>query len=118
MSGVLEYDSNNSGGSWWLKDKDWHALEAAGWTVDWVKPGDMFVREDGRYLGALATGAEKHVPSPAEGVAEWERITGQSASDEGCNCCGRPHNFTFKDAETGKISYLDHTYAAVRSEWS
>lgn len=31
----LEYDSNNSGGDWWLKDKDWAAMEKAGWTVEW-----------------------------------------------------------------------------------
>jgi hypothetical protein len=31
----VEYRSNNSGGSWWLKDKDWRALERAGWVVAW-----------------------------------------------------------------------------------
>ena len=31
----VEYDSNNSGGNWWLDDNDWKALEAAGWKVDW-----------------------------------------------------------------------------------
>jgi len=34
--GILYYDSNNSGGSWWLKDEDWKALEEAGWTVHWA----------------------------------------------------------------------------------
>lgn len=33
---VVEYDSNNSGGSWWLKDEDWAALEKAGWYVQWL----------------------------------------------------------------------------------
>lgn len=33
--GYVEYDSNNSGGHWWLKDEDWKALEAAGWKVVW-----------------------------------------------------------------------------------
>ena len=32
----VEYSSNNSGGSWWLKDEDWKALEAAGWKVVWA----------------------------------------------------------------------------------
>jgi hypothetical protein len=32
----VEYNSNNSGGGWWLQDKDWQKLEAAGWTVDWL----------------------------------------------------------------------------------
>ncbi len=31
----VEYSSNNSGGSWWLTDADWKALEDAGWTVVW-----------------------------------------------------------------------------------
>lgn len=29
------YRSNNSGGSWWLSDEDWRALERAGWYVEW-----------------------------------------------------------------------------------
>ena len=30
-----EYDSNNSGGSWWLSDQNWIDLEQAGWKVEW-----------------------------------------------------------------------------------
>lgn len=32
---VVEYDSNNSGGHWWLTNADWQKLEAAGWFVEW-----------------------------------------------------------------------------------
>lgn len=32
---MVEYDSNNSGGSWWLSDQNWKDLEAAGWVVEW-----------------------------------------------------------------------------------
>ncbi len=32
----VEYSSNNSGGHWWLADKDWKALEKAGWVVAWA----------------------------------------------------------------------------------
>ena len=32
----VEYSSNNSGGSWWLTDENWKALEDAGWMVHWV----------------------------------------------------------------------------------
>lgn len=81
----VEYDSNNSGGHWWLKDKDWYALEKAGWIVEWhtlegcydetgnhvynaeglpvLMPkgtsGQSFMSadKDGRWLGALAGGA-------------------------------------------------------------
>lgn len=31
----IEYSSNNSGGGWWLSDKDWKNLEKAGWHVVW-----------------------------------------------------------------------------------
>jgi hypothetical protein len=31
----VEYSSSNSGGSWWLKDRDWLALERAGWVIEW-----------------------------------------------------------------------------------
>lgn len=36
--GILHYSSNNSGGYWPLNDKDWQALEAAGWVVHWTHP--------------------------------------------------------------------------------
>lgn len=34
----VEYSSNNSGGSWWLSDDNWRALEEAGWTVEYGQP--------------------------------------------------------------------------------
>lgn len=120
----VEYSSNNSGGSWWLSDQNWKDLEAAGWKVEWATlehlwtdNGD-YVREpdgtpklvpvgqgnskygsrvdkDGRYLGALAKKAHKiGCDSIREAAAEWERITGQCATDAGCACCGQPHTFT------------------------
>lgn len=85
----VEYDSNNSGGDWWLSDDDWKALEAAGWKVAWssleyayTTDGDYerdadstpklvpigeggsdkyssYRDPDGRYLGALAKTAFK-----------------------------------------------------------
>lgn len=97
----LTYSSNNSGGSWWLTDADWLALEAAGWDVEWCRDGTPFVGEDGRYLGALATDASVAVASQDEAdqrIEEFERITGQSRHDEGCQCCGRPHYFYVEGA--------------------
>lgn len=44
----VEYDSNNSGGRWWLKDSDWEALEKAGWKVAWAKLG--FKYKKGNFL--------------------------------------------------------------------
>lgn len=123
----VEYSSNNSGGSWWLKDKDWIALEKAGWFVEWgglyfcgskysfsepparkptCKKGDKchghrkfdsaqeVIDGNGRWLDGLAKSAKKKFPSLAEGVREFEKVTGQDATDEGCNCCGAPHSFS------------------------
>ena len=96
---TINYSSNNSGGDWWLKDQDWKALEAAGWKVEWKKDQNDFggrPYKDGRWLGALATKASKQFDSPASAMREFERITGQTVSDEGCNCCGAPHSFNWE----------------------
>jgi len=94
---LVTYSSNNSGGDWWLEDKDWFALEKAGWKVDWHKddPDGFMVRSDGRRLGALANRASKEFDSPGQAMREFKEITGQAVSDEGCECCGAPHNFSW-----------------------
>lgn len=99
----VEYDSNNSGGGWWLKDEDWKALEAAGWDVEWEK-GRKDIRvlkadADGRWLGALATKASKNFETPGEAMREFEKVTGQTVSDAGCSCCGPPHSFDWAVGE-------------------
>jgi hypothetical protein len=120
---VITYSPNNSGGRWWLTDQNYKDLEAEGWTVQWAKDDEWIMRSirrnaaDGwqpaidmlesgeiRYLGALAKGASKEVYSLNEGIAEWERITGERASDAGCPCCGAPHSFEF-DGEYNDVDY-------------
>jgi hypothetical protein len=87
----VEYISNNSGGSWWLKDADWTKLEKNGWDVRW--------------LGTFASNCYKEFEADSvkdalrEAIRDWEHIIGKDASDEGCNCCGPPHSFS---AENGK----------------
>lgn len=104
----VEYSSNNSGGSWWLSDEDWRALEKAGWKVQWLKDDEFykpFLTKDGRYLGCLAKRATlEGVGSLQEAVAAWEAATALSSTDAGCPCCGQPHDFTAYD-ENGK--YVD-----------
>jgi hypothetical protein len=122
--GYVEYDSNNSGGDWWLTDENWKSLEEAGWRVEWrwlkreyvdnkpvmedgaprlvlLQPGDLFHRAEGeRWLGSLAGGALKpNCDDLRAAVEEWERVTGQCSTDEGCPCCGNPHSFTLYSAE-------------------
>jgi hypothetical protein len=94
---TVKYLSNNSGGSWWLKDEDWEALEAAGWRVKWQSEHATMpsAKRTGRWLGALATEAEVDVEHPEDAIRAFEKITGQVASDEGCNCCGAPHRFSW-----------------------
>lgn len=94
MKPITKYSSNNSGGDWWLTDKDWHKLEKAGWKVDWVKNQNrtVFKTTDGRWLGALATEATRELPLE-QAISEWEKITGQRADAPGCSCCGQPHSF-------------------------
>lgn len=89
----VEYSSNNSGGSWWLNDQDWLALEEAGWEVLWSRNNEFHGNAE-RWLGALATSAIRRGLPLREAVDEWERITNCSSTDAGCPCCGKPHYFT------------------------
>lgn len=94
--GYIEYDSNNSGGSWWLTDQDWQNLEAAGWDVQWFRNrDDNFFRtdKDGRWLGALASSATRSGLTLGQAIREWEQVTGKDSSALGCSCCGTPHSF-------------------------
>lgn len=55
-----------------------------------------------RYLGALAKSAWKEFDSEDDAIEEFEKITEQNVSDDGCNCCGQPHSF---DSE---YNYMTH----------
>lgn len=99
----IEYSHNNSGGSWWLTDDDWNNLAAEGWDVEWYADRGSFFGSGERFLGALASGASKDFPSLKEGIAEWERITGQTADAEGCSCCGQPHYFYEVDNDESSV---------------
>lgn len=90
--GHIKYSSNNSGGSWWLTDQNWLDLEKAGWKVKWVKDDPYWKGQD-RFLNALALSATREGLSMKMAVAEFEDITGQDSWDEGCSCCGQPHEF-------------------------
>jgi hypothetical protein len=138
----VEYSSNNSGGSWWLSDQNWKDLEAAGWKVVWAtleylytEGGHGYVRDadgtpklvpigegnsdfpsfakDGRYFGALAkTAFRPNCNSLRDAAKEWERVTGQCATDAGCPCCGQPHTFTLYRDGRYVTSGPDASYSA------
>lgn len=65
--------------------------------MEWKKnEKNTFFKPDaeGRWMGALATEASVERATMKEAIEEFERITGQDASAEGCNCCGAPHSFS------------------------
>lgn len=120
---VVWYSTNNSGGEWWLSDEDWKALEAAGWEVDWVTNWEPQMHlippsKDGRWLGTLARDAFRHGLSLEEAIAEWERITGQLSTEEGCPCCGPPHNFHFVKPSTLPANHKkEQATLDAKKEW-
>lgn len=139
MAVIVEYISNNSGGSFWLKDEDWDKLAEAGWNVHWMQPdylgglsralrdpdyespGPLEPRErhpDERWLGALATHAAKEFENPADAIEEFERITGQDAGAIGCNCCGSPHSFSYTDEDGGYHYASPREPESAPVEWS
>lgn len=91
---TIEYSSNNSGGSWWLSDKDWKNLEKAGWKVDWHRDKKDTFSKGERWLGALAMSATREGLSMEDAISEWATVTNLDPDAEGCNCCGRPHYFS------------------------
>lgn len=94
----VTYNANNSGGSWWLTDADWRALEAAGWNVKWHKP----------FLGASATYATLKNTTMRDAIESWEAVTGQMSNVVGCPCCGPPHSFSSSDGEYYSPSYAEY----------
>ena len=90
----ISYSSNNSGGYWWLTDKNWKDLEKNGWEVQWIKD-DPWYKGKKRFLNALATSATKNnVKSLIKAIREWEEITGNVTSAD----INKPiiHNLDFR----------------------
>jgi hypothetical protein len=134
---IIEYDSNNSGGHWWLEDKDWKNLKKAGWLIKWsnldfqydengmrIKDSKgfpvleeskkrLFLGRDGRYLGAIATEAFVNRDCVKDALLEFEKITGQEVSEEGCNCCGAPHCFSWDGGSCSGEGCLAFLYEKV-----
>jgi hypothetical protein len=141
----VEYSSNNSGGSDWLSAKDWEALRNAGWklfTFDDTayRDGESIPDKNGlpSYKSEVAEGeqdkdkftitslkgrykyAYKLFNNIQEALKEFEELTGQDVTAEGCNCCGAPHSFTWgKDIivrlPKERLHEQDYNYASGES---
>lgn len=69
------YDSNNSGGSFWIGEDDIQKMEAAGWV----------------HSGYMTWSLEADSVQSAKD--QWAALLGKDPDEIGCECCGPPHNF-------------------------
>jgi hypothetical protein len=104
---LYEYHSNNSGGGDWLTQENWAALERAGWKLygynnfvfdekgayQWDEKG--FPKQSGPCIEPKY--AFKYFECVEDAIAEFERVANQNFEDDGCNCCGVPHNMSEVD---------------------
>lgn len=116
---IIEYHSNNSGGVDWLTHEDWEKLRQSGWKLfghgDFhFTDGHNTVNENGmplwesetdkpnsRSFGKVDLGiryAFKRFDSIQEAIREFEKLTKQDVTEEGCNCCGPPHEFKWSSS--------------------
>lgn len=72
------FKETNSGGSAWLDEEQHKALKDNGWIV----------KNKGELIEAW-----KQFKSKEDAIAEWELLTRENASEQGCDCCGAPYNF-------------------------
>lgn len=85
----VTYSTHNSGGSFWLKDSHWKALEKAGWKVEW----------GGKYF------CQKHTP--------WRTQTGERPSYMTEDCDAPPFVQGKGGGCQGHRKYL--TYAEAKA---
>ena len=96
---IVIYNSNDSGGRWWLTAKHWEALEEAGWNVHWGNPKSSYgdplkpCPRGETWLGAEARSVAKEFGTIEEAKDEFGQVTGLIPDARGCSYCGPPHEF-------------------------
>lgn len=117
---LVEYHSNNSGGDWWLDAEQWKSLEKAGWKLfaygyfiynnkgDYVRGKDGLPLRKNGFKSGNATYAYKFFDSIKTALVEFETITGVDITEEGCNCCGPPHTFSWEGGDCGGESCSEY----------
>ena len=95
---TYKFSENNSGGRWWLNEKQYTALFAAGWKYE----ASEYDKKEGWDTESFCSDKNDPVPygwrqnltgefgSMQEAVKSFEQATGQDFFAEGCNCCGAP----------------------------
>ena len=99
---IVKYSENNSGGGRWLTDKEVQSLKDNGWNVEQ------------RHFNLV--NAEKEFSSIKEALEEFESITDQCVTDEGCNCCGAPHRFEWDNNYESGVGLLDYLEVEDKDE--
>lgn len=66
-------------------EKRKHAAYRCMWCFE-----NIYAYHGERWLGGLAKKATKECKSVKDAIVEFEKITGQNITSEGCNCCGPP----------------------------
>lgn len=129
---MVEYSTNNSGGSFWVSTKQWKKLEKNGWKL--FNFDEFIYNNNGGYklgrdklpkrveprvkdemFGQYAHYAFKFFNTPTEAIKEFELLTGLDVSDEGCTCCGAPHSFSWDGGYCSGESCLDYLYQSKPS---
>ena len=90
----VQLNCNNSGGHWWLEDKDEAGLTSAGWLL-------VISESCGRHVDyAFLPGA-----NIAQALTSFRDATSFTGKELGCSCCGTPFCFQAFDA-SGKMTEM------------
>lgn len=98
----VRYIHTNNGGFAWLDDEQWKNLKDAGWVLDELGLFDC------------CWGAIRYDVTLQTAIDEWERVTGECATDIFCSCCDQPHMFTEVDESGAPIAWGPKTTQFVK----
>lgn len=86
----IQLHCNNSGGRWWLNEKDEQGLIVEGWLLHFTD-----------FLGLHIDYAFLPNVSMQQALHSFSMATRYQGTERGCSCCGRPFSFSQYD-ENGK----------------
>jgi len=113
----IRYSTNNSGGNYWLSEKNWYELQRAGWEIL------ELTKDEYGYGRTLCHEAFLDCSSVEEAKASFQQATGLNPTTRGCSCCGMPHQFTEEDEKEAPTQEylatltLGQIALVIRSDW-